>query len=71
MLKLYFDVAMMYQNRAFYLWNWEQSHITCYRGGKNEGELSFPSSSISGLDLKSSQRKFGFDFLSDLAILQI
>lgn len=70
-MKLYLNVAMMYQNRAFYLCNCEQRHTACNGGGKNEGELSLPSSSISCLDLKSSQRKFGLEFLLNLAILLI
>lgn len=59
---------MIYQNRAFYLCNWEQRHVACNRGGKNEGELLLPSSTILGFDLKTSQRKFGLEFLLNLAI---
>lgn len=54
-----------------YLWNREQRHIAFYGGGKNEDEISSFSCSISGLDLKSSQRKFGLEFLSNLALLQM
>lgn len=54
-----------------YLWNREQRHIAFYGGGKNEDEISSFSCSISGLDLKSSQRKFGLKFPSNLALLQM
>jgi len=38
---------------------------------KESGQALSPSSSISGLDLKNSQRKFGLEFLLNLAILLI